>query len=383
MQAIDTFDHDVSLKLLIVSPTSGLFGGTEKVLEILISQLHSESQIGLAFLTEGPLVERATERGIPCRLVQRRHFSDPLDTFQVIRNLRKMIRVTRPKTVLAWTDMAQLYAAPAAFRLCKSVWWQQSNVDTGTVSRLCKILPSSGAIANSRFIQSQLRQRNFNVSHDPLYPPFDCEEFSEWDDNRKFALRDSLGLPQDRYIIGNVGRLQSWKGFDTFVDAISKIHHRFPKVYGVIVGGKHELEPEYDFKLKQRIDELDLADHLLVAGSQRNVSRWMGAMDVFVHTAKREPFGIVVPEAMALGLPVIASIPGGPSETIVPEVSGLLVESGNEAELVDAIVRIIECPELAKSLGQNARQQAGRFGSVGFVDRLIHAVQQSVSNGLR
>ena len=62
-----------------------------------------------------------------------------------------------------------------------------------------------------------------------------------------------------------------------------------------------------------------------MVGVQRNVPEWMQAMDVVVHASEREPFGIVVVEAMALGKPVVATRPGGPEEIITHDSDGQLV----------------------------------------------------------
>ncbi|EMI15576.1 Glycosyl transferase, group 1 domain protein [Rhodopirellula maiorica SM1] len=330
----------------------------------------------LVFLTDGPLVNMARGREIPCDLIERGRFSNPVDTFRVVRALRRVIREHDAAVAFSWTDMAQLYAAPASWGQCKSLWWQRANVDEGMIARLCKWFPSSGAIANSKFTRDQLRDLGFQVAEQPLYPPFDATKFKDVGD--RDTLRRRLGVPENRYIVGSVGRMQAWKGFDTIVDGIAKVRESRPDVFGLIVGGRHDLEPEYESQLRERIATLGLTEHIMLTGSQRNVAEWMKAMDVFVHAAEREPFGIVVPEAMALGLPVIASIPGGPSEAIEPEVSGLLVHSSEVAELTKAIFALQTNPSVADQLGCRAKQRSLKFSSNGFFDRLKDAVSSCV-----
>ena len=77
-----------------------------------------------------------------------------------------------------------------------------------------------------------------------------------------------------------------------------------------------------------------------MAGKQTNVPDWMMAMDIVIHASDREPFGIVIVEAMALGKPVIASIPGGPEEIVTDGEDGLLVRSGDAGALAAAMRRL-------------------------------------------
>lgn len=361
---------------LIVTPTAGYFGGTERVLETLISQANVESGISIAFLEDGPLATLAKERGLACTVIERQHFRNPVDTWRVIRSIRKFIVQNEAQAVLAWTDFAQLYASQASIGLCKSTWWQRSNVERSWNSFLCRMLPYSRAIANSNFIRNQLVLSGVRVIKEPLYPPFQNDRFNVRID--KNEIRRTLGLPQDRRIIGSVGRMQQWKGFETFVSALQKLREQFSDVFGLIVGSKHNLESGYEAKLRQHISSLGLTEHLQIVDSQRNVADWMSAMDIFVHAAIREPFGIVVPEAMSLGLPIVASIPGGPAEAIENGISGLLVQSSDVPELELALRRFLSSPEFAFECGESARSYSRKFSSEGFVERLRDAVNTAV-----
>lgn len=363
-------------KTLVVSPTAGFFGGTERVLETLIRQSDCTSEICIAFLTDGPLVGLARERRVKSVLIQRRRLSNMVDTAKVILRLRRFIRETQATVTLAWTDFAQLYCAPASIGLCHSVWWQQSNIEHGWGTRLCHRFNSKGAIANSHFVRDQLVTAGVRVHDEPLYPPFESSKFESIIERNQSRL--NLGLPIDRPIIGSVGRLQSWKGFGTFVDAFALTLRHYPDAIAVIVGGPHDLEPDYESTLKSRINSLGLTDKIRLAGSQQDVPQWMSAMDIFVHAAEREPFGMVVPEAMALGLPVIASIPGGPGESLEHGKSGLLVRSGNVGELHSAMIKFLSEPKFAKDCGEAARVRSRVFNSDGFIDRLRLAIQNSV-----
>ena len=96
----------------------------------------------------------------------------------------------------------------------------------------------------------------------------------------------------------------------------------------------------------------------------------MGAMDVVVHASEREPFGIVIAEAMALKKMVIATCPGGPEEIIRSGEDGLLVPWNDEVALGKAILRCLETPVLAERLAQQAQKRSQDFTTTRYAERL-------------
>jgi glycosyltransferase involved in cell wall biosynthesis len=138
----------------------------------------------------------------------------------------------------------------------------------------------------------------------------------------------------------------------------------------VIVGGAHDLEPDYERYLRQAIADLGLRDHVTLAGLQRNVPQWMAAMDVVVHASDREPFGIVIIEAMALAKPVVATNAAGPTEIITPNVSGQLTAYGDAAALAAAILRYLDNPPFAATIAAAARRRALEFSTQSYARKL-------------
>ena len=86
-------------------------------------------------------------------------------------------------------------------------------------------------------------------------------------------------------------------------------------------------------------------------------------MDIIVHASDREPFGIVVIEAMALGKPVVAGAAGGPAEVITPGVDGLLAPFGDAPALAQALLRYLDDPALAARCAQGAALRARDFSA--------------------
>jgi glycosyltransferase involved in cell wall biosynthesis len=153
--------------------------------------------------------------------------------------------------------------------------------------------------------------------------------------------------------------------------AVRRAH---PDAHLVIVGGAHDTEPRYGDELRTLAALRGVSEAVTFAGYQADVPRWMQAMDVIVHASDREPFGIVVVEAMALGKPVIAGSDGGPAEMITDGVHGLLAPYGDATALARAIGRYLDDPAFAASCGAAALLRARDFSAQGYAERLTAAV---------
>jgi glycosyltransferase involved in cell wall biosynthesis len=215
---------------------------------------------------------------------------------------------------------------------------------------------------------------------DLVYPGADLNRFNPSRLADPARMRTSLGLPE-AVTIGIVGRLQRWKGMHVFLDAMRRVVDEFPEVRGVIVGGDHPLEPEYPKELRAQCKRLGLGDAVRFAGPQADAENWMQAMDIVVHASDREPFGIVIVEAMALGKPVVAGDAGGPAEIIDVGRDGLLSPYGDVDALASHLIRLVADPELRQSLGAAARQAAERFSAKAYAANLHEALAGVIERG--
>jgi glycosyltransferase involved in cell wall biosynthesis len=119
-----------------------------------------------------------------------------------------------------------------------------------------------------------------------------------------------------------------------------------------------------------------VTDAVTFAGFQQDVPRWMQAMDVIVHASDREPFGIVVVEAMSLGKPVIAGSEGGPAEIMIDGEHGLLTPFGDAAALARAITRFLGDAALAERCGAAAARRAKEYSAQAYAERLTDVVRE-------
>lgn len=152
-------------------------------------------------------------------------------------------------------------------------------------------------------------------------------------------MRERLGLPQDRKIILFIGALQEIKGVKHLMGAIPEVVAAHPNVLFLLVGSG-PLQSE----LGERIDRLGLMENVRLLGSKphQEIPLWLGAADALILPSLSEAFGIVNAEALAMGIPVIASRIGGIPEVVEDGRSGLLIEPGSSQAIAEALDSILK-----------------------------------------
>ena len=128
----------------------------------------------------------------------------------------------------------------------------------------------------------------------------------------KEAAREVLNLPKSAWILGNVGRLHYDKDQETLIKAFAKALPQLPPNSLLVIVGKGPLEQP----LEQLAERLNVKDNVVFTGSVPEAKRYFKAFDVFVLASDREPFGMVLLEAMAAELPIICSDCGGGAEVV-------------------------------------------------------------------
>lgn len=149
----------------------------------------------------------------------------------------------------------------------------------------------------------------------------------------KEAARTFLGLSQESWIIGNVGRLHHDKDQATLLRGFKKALPQLPANSLLVIMGKGPLEKE----LKQLAMDLAITDRVVFTGNVPDGKKYFKAFDVFALTSDHEPFGMVLLEAMAAGLPLICSDCGGGAEVV--QGIGELFPLGDSDALAKSMIR--------------------------------------------
>jgi glycosyltransferase involved in cell wall biosynthesis len=172
------------------------------------------------------------------------------------------------------------------------------------------------------------------------------------------AVRRSYGIAPDERLIGLVGRLHPQKGQDEFLRACALLEPRLRATcHFLMIGGAQPGYEQFGSELAALARASGIADRVQFLGFQHETLPIIAAMDALVLPVTRpEGLGGVLLEAMAVGVPVIATRLGGPLEIIEDHVSGLLVEPRQPIQLAQALAELLDNPQLSHSLGYTGRR---------------------------
>jgi len=176
--------------------------------------------------------------------------------------------------------------------------------------------------------------------------------------------RSKLGLPERTTILA-LGRLDERKGFDLYVRAVGEVSkfEGMPEVSFILSAGDGSPQEEVERQeLDDLIKELALKKEFiwLPVLSEEIIPTYYGAADVFVLPSRYEPFGIVMLEAMASEVPVVATNNGGPAKVIDHGIDGLLGNPEESKKFAELIASLILKPDKRLAFGQRARQKVER-----------------------
>lgn len=188
-----------------------------------------------------------------------------------------------------------------------------------------------------------------------IHHGIDCEGFAPVAD--KGALRAELGLPVAGRLVGCFGRIRAQKGTDVFVEAMAAACKAEGDVTGVVMGGVTEGHGGFLEELKAKVDAAGLAPRILFLPEVPvwEMARYYQALDLYVAPQRWEGFGLTPLEAMACGVPVVATRVGAFEELVAEGETGLLVPPGDGAAMTAAVKALLGDPERMAGMAAKAR----------------------------
>lgn len=183
-----------------------------------------------------------------------------------------------------------------------------------------------------------------------LPPEFSAEE--------RMKLRLEVTGSSNGPVIISTGRLNQVKGYEDLLNAIAHLRRAYPSLR-LLIAGAGRLYPV----LQEQIQSQDLTAHVLLLGGRRDVPGLLAASDIYASASYLEGMSISILEAMAAGLPVVATCAGENSMFVLPS-TGILIPFGDAQALAAALARLIESPELRTSLGVEGRSLVSRLYNV-------------------
>lgn len=218
-------------------------------------------------------------------------------------------------------------------------------------------------VANSRYTAESVRAAAPGARLEVVHNPVDLER---WDPARidRTGSRAALGEAGEHgLLVGVVAQLTPWKGQDTAIEALKLLCQEGIDAHLLLIGSAKFVDRATRFdnegylaRLHELVADAGLEARVSWLGEREDVPELVGALDVLLLPSWEEPFGRSLIEAMALGVPVIATTVGGPTEIVRDGHEGYLVPPRDAGAWAQAIRRFAESPELGLQMGRAGRR---------------------------
>jgi len=245
------------------------------------------------------------------------------------------------------------------------------------------------ARASTVIVQGE-RLREARTGSDPklsgktvvLYPGIDLREFDpgRYDPQARARLREEWGVPRDVPLIGMIGNMNRFKGHACFIRAAQHIKQQVQTAKFIVVGRKLDTDPDYWEQMQQLTAECGLKEDLIFAGFQEEIAGLLCSWDVFVLSSVLESCPNVVLEAMAMGVPIVATDVGAVSELVLDGRTGFVVPPHDAEAIANAVLAYLAMPqEQVRNLTDAARKRVENTFAVDIMARQQYQVYENVS----
>jgi len=363
------------IRLLSVQPVAERGGSDHLLVRMLRSLPPDEFDCHVALPGRSPLAEEFAAAGASLHMVPMERLSTshgagewagyvagwPVAVARLVRLIRRL-RID----VVHSNSLHSLYGWAAAAIAGRPHVWQAREivVQSSAAMQLERFLARHFAVkvvCMSQAVAAQLDPANVEV----VYETVDVAEFRPALAGR---FRDRVGVPGDVPLVGAVGRIDTWKGFDVLLDSFQRAKGRRSDLHLVVAGAPVTGKEQLAIDLATRAAQLPDVHWV---GPRTDTPELFADLDLFVlPSTEPEPYGIVVVEALSSGTPVVVTDAGGAPEIVARAApgGGTTVTPGDAGALADAIVRIAPVTtDAATRSGRPALQPpaaAGRFAEI-------------------
>lgn len=337
--------------------------GAEKQMSLLVRGLPKDFDVHVAVLTRsGPLMAELQEAELPVTLIGKRWKLDPWAFGRV----KKLVAHLQPDLVHTWLFAANAYGRAAgiacgvkclvAGERCVDPWksWTDLAIDRTLARRTARIATNSSAVREF-YVQHGLPDDKFVVIPNAVPPAPPCSTTRE-------QVLAELGLPHDCHLVGLVGRLWPQKRVKDAIwaaDLLKVVRH---DVHLLVIGDG----PQRD-RLLKFCRQCAICDKVHFLGHRDDVPRLMPHLEVLWSPSGYEGQSNAILEAMAVGVPVVATDIPGTRDLVVPNETGYLIDPGPRAPMAPTVNKtvaaelarhtnnLLNAPALAQRLGAAAR----------------------------
>jgi glycosyltransferase involved in cell wall biosynthesis len=348
------------MRILQIIPTLDRAGAEKQFCLVAEGLPRNEFEVHVCALTRGgPLESRLAEAGIPVTVIGKRWKVDP----QAFWRLKRLVGKLKPDLVHGWMFAANTYGYAAA-RMCgierfvvgqRCVDPWKSGLQLAAdraMARRCSTVVVNSAGVRDFYVQHGTPGNRVRVIHNGV-------PLSDKTTTTRHQLLAELELPNDARIIGLIGRFWPQKRIKDAIWATDLLKVVRDDVHLLIIGDGPQRN-----RLRRYRDQCEIRDKVHFLGERGDVQRMLPHFDVLWSTSGYEGQSNVILEAMAAGVPVVATDIPGTRDLVVPNVTGNLFPVGDRAALVRCTQRLLDDAAIAAQYGAAARQRVQKEFSV-------------------
>jgi glycosyltransferase involved in cell wall biosynthesis len=352
-------------------------GGAEASLSLLLQHLPNEIEPLVICFTDGEYAQSLRRAGfvvvvVPLSQATARSRREgpfflpgllaPLDALRVAKRLREL------RVALVHTNLVKAHViGGAAAKLC----------GIPMVMHLRDLLEGAGR-GMMRFVATRVASDYVPITRlvadwygldkaKVIYNPVDLRLYETCE--TKTEARRALGLPQDAFILGMVGRINRWKGHDRFLRILADVA-KTENVHGIIVGEPRFRDAAFLPELQDQAEKLGIRSRLSFIPWLDDPRRAYAALDLHCSCSTREPFGRTIVEAAACGVPSACFADGGGPEILTSGRSGIIVRAHDEVAFAAEVRALLRDPDGLSRMGAAAREASQRFSIASHVDAM-------------
>ncbi len=359
------------IKIAFLLPTLAVGGAEKHVIEVVARLDRTHFLPTLYCISGGGELERdAIQKGIRLTIYQ----AHPAPQRRIARlsAICRYLRQERPDIAHCYLYPAQIWGGIAArltgvpilmtsrrvlgeFKQRKPyLQWIENWVNRFTDV----VIVNSYAVRDDALRRERIPDQKVRMVHNGV----DTRKFvpqAELSAEQRFAKRRELGIPQDAPAIGMVANLIPYKGYREFIMAAADVQRDYPEARFFCIGQDRGIQAE----LAQLAQSLGIR-HCYFTGISLDILEWFALLDIYVSASYEEAFSNALLEAMASGVPVIATEVGGTPEVVRHHQTGVLIPPKDASALAHAISTLLSHPEMARRLATNARMNIEKHFSI-------------------
>lgn len=368
-----TSSRNGRMKVLFLS-AAGRIGGAERSLYELVCALPEDQiEVHACVPPESPLSRMFSLAEVRVHPVPLRRFRRTLHPFVLAGQVKALFLGSKAVVKLARDlDIDVIHAntnsaALIAWEVFREsgrpfIWHCRDMRPLGPLSRLLAGYSHCG-VAISQAVARHLREQGVASDHVRcVMNGIDLLRMHAPEDRARVRERTRayLGIDPDTPVLIDIGAWVPWKQHEVFLETLAGVRREMPNAIGLLVGS--DLFQEnigYASFLESRMDALDLHDGSLMVLQQRDdVPDLLAASDLMLTASENEPFGRVLVEASAAGVPVVSSDSGAKGEIVLHEETGLLIPSKDAQAMTEACLSLLRDEALRTRMGAQARERA-------------------------